>query len=120
FAKMFKDMDAKLPEITQFVVDASNFIVAYGLYLLVGLIVAVVAFRRYAATEGGRRFLTGLGLTLPLVGELMVQSAMYRFASNLGLLLKSGVPILEALDVLCGMFRTQPAYCDALTRARGR
>ena len=33
FAKMFKDMDAKLPAITQYVVDASNYIVAYGLYV---------------------------------------------------------------------------------------
>ena len=48
FAKMFKDMGAELPGITQFVVDLSDFIVHYGLYVLSACIVAVVlAFRQY-------------------------------------------------------------------------
>ena len=50
FAGMFKDMGAELPGITQFVVDASGFIVSYGIYVLLGIGRLVFAFRQYAKT----------------------------------------------------------------------
>ena len=52
-----------------------------------------------AADAGNRRVSTIL-LALPLFGDLAVQSAMYRFSSNLALLLKSGIPMLDALAAL--------------------
>ncbi|HZU36821.1 MAG TPA: type II secretion system F family protein [Gemmataceae bacterium] len=120
FATMFHDMGAKLPAITQFVVDASDFLVDYGLYI-VGLAVLFGSmFRRYARTERGRRRLSSVGLAIPGVGELLVQMAMYRFSSNLALLLRSGVPMLETLNALAGVFHTSPLYRDALTRAQVR
>ena len=61
FAKMFKDMGAELPGITQFVVDSSGFLVKYGVYVLVGVIIVVVAFRKYMKTERGRRRVGGFG-----------------------------------------------------------
>src|SRR5262249_54676373 len=47
FAKMFKDMDAKLPAITQYVVDASDAIVKYGHYAVITIVVGIFAFKRY-------------------------------------------------------------------------
>ena len=120
FANMFKEMGAELPGITQFVVDASNFIVVYGIYILIGVIAVVVAFRQYMKTDEGRRRVFGMCLVIPLFGELMVQSAMYRFASNIALLLKSGIPMLEALQVMGGVFHTNPIYRDAIGRAQAR
>jgi type IV pilus assembly protein PilC len=120
FAGMFRDMGAELPGMTKFVVDTSDFIVHYGLYILVGIVVAALAFRQYFKTETGRRQVGGIGLALPLVGDLIVQSAMYRFATDSGLLLKSGIPMLETLGVLENIFRTNPIYRDALGRARSR
>lgn len=64
--------------------------------------------------------MVGIALVLPLAGDLIVQSAMCRVASNLALLLKSGVPMLEALTVLAGVLRTNPLYQDALWRAHAR
>ena len=120
FAKMFKDMGAELPGITQFVVDLSNGIVVYGPYGLVALIGAVFTVRKYAKTDGGRRRLIGVGIGLPMIGELIVQAAMYRFSSNLALLLKSGIPMMESLQTVEGVFHTSPPYRDALSRVRGR
>ena len=120
FTKMFADMGAKLPAFTQFVVDLSDLVVAYGIYAVGGLIAAVAAFRRYMQTESGRSRVGGIGLVLPMVGELMVQSAMYRFSSNIALLLKSGIPMLETLGVLEGVFQLSPHYRDALARVQGR
>jgi len=55
-----------------------------------------------------------------MVGELMVQSAMYRFASNVSLLLKSGVPMMETLTSLATVFRNSPAYREAVMSAQKR
>ena len=120
FAGMFKDMGAELPGITQFVVDLSAGVVKYGPYVGVGLVVAGFGFRRYMKTEGGRRSVGGICLMLPMIGPLMVQMAMYRFSSNLALLQKAGVPMLETLTTLQGVFQNSPYYRDALERTRGR
>lgn len=120
FAQMFKDMGAELPGITQFVVDASNFIVAYGLYILMALGAVAFAIMKYLKTERGRRRFLGTMLGLPMFGELVVQMAMYRFASNIALLLKSGIPMMETLSVMAGVFQTNPIYRDALVRAQSR
>lgn len=120
FAQMFKDMGAELPGITQFVVDASGFIVQYGMYILMGLAAVAFGIYRYLKTERGRRQFLGVGLGLPMFGELIVQMAMYRFASNIALLLKSGIPMMETLSVMTGVFQTNPIYRDALARAQSR
>ena len=120
FANMFKEMGAELPSITKFVMSASDFIVSYGIYIAVGVVVLAVAFRRYMQSESGRRRVGAIGLAAPLVGELMVQSAMYRFATNLALLLKSGVPMLETLSALGTVFRTSPIYHEAILHAQKR
>ena len=86
FAKMFHDMDAKLPAITQYVVDASNWIVKYGLYVVVGLVAAVVGFKQFQKTEAGRLYVGGLLMVMPSVGELMIGMAMYKFSSSIALL----------------------------------
>ena len=119
FAKMFKDMGAQLPAITQFVVDASDGLVKYGPYAVAGFVAVAVAFRRYSRTEGGKRTIGGLGLITPMIGSLMVQMAMYRFASNIALLLKSGVPMLETLTTISGVYQNNPIYREAMLRAPG-
>ncbi len=120
FAKMFNDMGAELPGMTQFVIDLSDGIVIYGPYIAVLLVIAVFAIRKYAKTEPGRRLFIGVGIGLPLVGELVVQAAMYRFASNIALLLKSGIPMMESLQTIEGVFHTSPPYRDAMARVRSR
>jgi type IV pilus assembly protein PilC len=120
FAKMFAEMGAKLPEITQFVVNASGFVVAYGPYIVGGAIAVVIAFRKYMETEGGRRIVGGFLLVVPTIGDMIVQTMMYRFSSSIALLLKSGVPMLETLETLQGIFGRSPAYRDALGRVQAR
>jgi type IV pilus assembly protein PilC len=120
FAKMFKDMDAELPAITQFVVDASDIIVKYGIYGAIVIAGAIFSFKRFHSTEKGRRYVGGTLMVIPMIGQLMVEMAMYRFASNLSLLLKSGVPMLETMYTIKGIFRNNPLYRDALDRVAAR
>ena len=120
FAGMFEEMNAELPGITQWVMWASDCVAAYALYGLAGLIVAVFFARRHLRTEEGLRRLKSVMLAMPMIGDLIVQAAMYRFSSNLAVLLRSGVPMLEALSVLRGVFRADPPYRDAVDHARNR
>jgi type IV pilus assembly protein PilC len=113
---MFKDMDAELPGVTQFVVDASDAIVKYGHYGVATIVVIVFAFKRYMKTDAGRRYVLGGLMVVPTVGQLVIEMAMYRFASNLSLLLKSGVPMMETMYTIKGIFHTSPIYRDALER----
>jgi type II secretory pathway component PulF len=80
FAKMFHDMDAQLPAITQYVVDASNWIVKYGPYVLVGIIVAFFGFKRFQKTDAGRLYVGGLLMVLPS-GRANDRNSVYQFAS---------------------------------------
>jgi type IV pilus assembly protein PilC len=120
FAKMFKDMDAKLPGITQFVVDASDYIVKYGIYGVFAVVAAIFGFKRFLKTDAGQRYVGGTMMVLPTVGQLVVEMSMYRFASNLSLLLKSGVPMLETIHTVRGIFQTSPIYREALDRVAAR
>lgn len=120
FAKMFKDMGAELPSVTQFVVGASGLVVSHGPYAAAGAIALALGFRRYYESDSGRRRVRGLLIVVPTAGDLMVQAAMYRFASNFALLLNSGVPMLETLETLRGIFGRDPIYRDALAQAQGR
>ncbi len=116
FAKMFKDMDAQLPGVTQFVVDASDAIVKYGMYGVIVIVAAIAGFKQFLKTENGRRYVLGLLMVVPTVGQLVIEMAMYRFASNLSLLLKSGVPMMETMYTIKGIFQSSPIYRDALER----
>jgi type IV pilus assembly protein PilC len=120
FGDMFKEMGAKLPDITLFVLDASDFLAAYGLYVLGGLGTGGFFLRRWLKTEAGRRRALSVMVAIPVIGDLVVQSSMYRFASNLGLLLRSGVPMLETMDTIADVFRGQPPYYDAIIHAKNR
>lgn len=120
FGNMFKEMNATLPSITLFVMDASDLIAHYGIFVLGGLLVGGFFLRRWLKTETGRRRSTSWMVAVPIVGDLVIQSAMYRFSSNLALLLKSGVPMLETMHSLADVFRGQPPYRDAILHARNR
>jgi len=120
FAGMFEEMGAELPGITKFVVALSGYVTRYGVYGVVGLGVLVYLFRRYLRTDNGRRRVGAIMIATPMVGELSVQSAMYRFSSNLALLIKSGVPMMETLTVMAAVFRSQPSYRDSILEAQQR
>lgn len=114
FTTMFAEMGSELPGITQFIVEISDGVAAYGPYLLALMAVAIVVIKTQLRRDAGRRRLGAIGLTVPLVGDLIVQTSMYRFSSNLALMLKSGVAMLEALTTMRSVFATSPIYRDAI------
>lgn len=117
FAGMFDTMGGELPGITQGVLAVSNFLQENGLLLFGGAIVAFFTVRRWLRTPDGRRAFDKFMVSVPAIGEVTVQSAMQKFAINVALLLRSGLPILEAIEAMHGIYTNQ-VYKDALLRVR--
>lgn len=97
---VFEDLGSDLPLTTKILINSSKFIQAYWLYLVIGLgvlvILGVLGFR----TEKGKKFLSNLGLRIPKIGSIIRQINISRFCRTFGSLMKSGVPIVDALNIV--------------------
>lgn len=120
FGGMFEELGADLPDITVFVLGLSGHLTAYGAYGLAVIAAAGYALRRYLKTDDGKRQAISIMVAIPVIGDLVIQSAMYRFSSNLALLLRSGVPMLETMETVSDVFRGEPPYRDAIQHAKNR
>ncbi|GAB5544813.1 MAG: type II secretion system F family protein [Sandaracinaceae bacterium] len=102
FQAMFMDFGGEdaLPGITKFVIDVSQGFVG-NLYWLIPLFIAIaVGIVGSYRTKGGKQFWHRLLLTVPVLGPVMRKIAVARFTRTLGTLLSSGVPILDAMNVV--------------------
>lgn len=100
FVEMFDQMDSALPAVTQLVVDMSDFAKDNFLYITIVTIFLIYGFRKIYSTEKGRLKFDRLALNLPVVGTLIRKVAVAKFTRTLSTMLQSGVPILEALQVV--------------------
>ncbi|MDB5299923.1 MAG: epsF 2 [Phycisphaerales bacterium] len=99
FTPLFSQFGANLPFLTQVIIAASNFLKSYGIYAAVVLVVAIVALKRGIATDAGRRRLEMTFLQVPVLGQVMANFALVRFARMLGTLVGAGVPLVASLKV---------------------
>jgi type IV pilus assembly protein PilC len=97
FAELFEGFGQSLPAPTQFVINLSNFTIAYFPYLVGVLVAAIVATAQAYRTEGGRMTIDRMLLQMPIFGDLIRKSSIARFTRTLGTLVSSGVPILDSL-----------------------
>ena len=118
FAQTFKDAGAELPAPTQFVLSASNFMVSYW-WVVIGIVFGTIA----GIIAGKKRsikfahFLDRVALRMPVMGNILRQSAIARFARTLGVTFRAGVPLVEALDAVAGATGSV-TYGDAVKRMR--
>jgi len=96
---LFSNMRRTLPWPTVVLISVSNFLQAYWWLLLLGLLGIFLALRRYRRTAGGERLFDTWKIRAPLIGKLALKVAMSRFTRTLGILLHSGIPLLDALDI---------------------
>lgn len=100
FSKLFEDMGAALPLPTQIMLGLSSLIINYWPLLILGTLGSVGAFTFYIKTDKGRYWWDGLLLKLPLFGSLIQKVEVSRFSLTMATLLKSGVPILQAMKIV--------------------
>ena len=101
FQQVFNDMlgGQALPPITQFVIDASEFVQHNGLQIFLAVVALVIIMKIVAKTEKGAYLFDVLKLKMPVTGTLAQRSAVSKFTRTLGTLLSSGVPILQSLTI---------------------
>jgi len=100
FQEMFADFGGELPVPTQMVVAASEMVKSKIVYLVVGLILFIIAFKKFYGTQKGRDIIDDVVLKVPVFGELLRKVAVAKFTRTMGTMLASGVAILEALDIV--------------------
>lgn len=100
FAKMFEDFGGELPGPTQLVISASNFMKGNFVIMAIGGIAGFFGIKYFYRTPVGRRFLDGMFLKMPVIGDLIRKAAVAKFTRTLGTLISSGVPILDGLAIV--------------------
>ena len=100
FATIFEDLGSAMPASTRFMMGVSDILIGYWWLLILLVLAARVAVKRWLATPKGRdrydRFLLGA----PVLGDLVRKLQVARFSRTLGTMLKSGVPLIQALEIV--------------------
>ncbi len=99
FKKMYASLGGVLPLPTRILIHASNILIHSSWAVAIVAIVALVAFTRWKRTPKGRAIVDRLYLKLPVFGKLFHKTALARFTRIFAALTRSGVPILETLDI---------------------
>jgi type IV pilus assembly protein PilC len=101
FEQMFADFGGTLPGPTQMVINISNWLQAYLIYLMAAVTAAFTAFGQGRSRSLAFRYRTDvLALGLPVFGNIIKKVAVARFTRTLGTMISSGVPILDGLDIV--------------------
>lgn len=101
FEKMFKDLGAgSLPALTRGVLTVSHGVANNILFVIGGSLIIVTVFVALLRTPKGRYAIDTVLLKMPVIGPVLRKIAVARFTRTLGTLLASGVPILDALDIV--------------------
>lgn len=98
FTKTFEQMGTEMPGVTLMLIAMSNFLINYGVYLVMFLGAALMALRVYARTERGAETFAALTLAIPIIGKVVQLSAASQFAHTMSMMLSSGMPILRCLE----------------------
>jgi type II secretory pathway component PulF len=99
FLSIFEGMQVQLPIMTQMLVSLSHLFSGYWWLMLGMVIAAVILFKRFQATEQGRRKIDEWRMKAPVFGKVIKLNLFGQFARTLSTLLENGVPVLTALKI---------------------
>ena len=98
FASIFKQMNVEVPLITRIIINISNFIKSYFIYILIGLIIFITLMILFFHTNKGKYINAKLKTKMPLIKNLYVNNIVTRFCKSLEILLHSGMPTVICLQ----------------------
>ncbi|MDC7801882.1 type II secretion system F family protein [Stenotrophomonas geniculata] len=118
FEEVFKSFGADLPAFTQMVVNLSRFMVSWWWLMLIALIGAIVGtIMFYKRSPKMQHTVDRLILKVPVLGQIMHNSSIARFARTTAVTFKAGVPLVEALGIVAGATGNK-VYEEAVLRMR--
>ena len=100
FDKMFKDMGAELPALTEFMLTLSRIVTSLQFFIFIPIIVIVIGYiyKKYYASKSGRFRIDSFILNIPLFGSLLLRSEVASLCDTLSTLIDSGIPLVDAID----------------------
>jgi MSHA biogenesis protein MshG len=100
FAKVFAGLGSELPLMTRILLGFSNFMVVNWPYLIAGIVAAIYGFIAWTRTTKGGYDWDRIKLKIPVAGKIIEKATLARFASSFALASRSGVPIIQAMNVV--------------------
>jgi type IV pilus assembly protein PilC len=119
FEGMYKDLGGQLPLPTRILITASGLLTKVWWLIALVIVGLVVLFRRWLATPDGRLRWDRFKMRVPIFGPLLRKTALARFARTLASLVRSGVPIMESLEIV-GDTAGNAVVATSLANARDR
>lgn len=117
YMELFDDMDVAMPAITRIVIDMSNFLKSYWGIVLLATLAIIVGINTFRQTERGEEFFGTIARNIPIFGKLNIKTQASIFSRTLSTLMASGIPMIEALDIVSGTM-TNALYRNALKEAK--
>ena len=122
FVGTFKQFGGDLPTITKFTVAMSNAITGYWYAFIIGGFATSWAFKRWKATDGGRKLWDTFKLRIPMkIGDIVQKIALARWSRTLSALVSAGVPLMSALEITgqtAGNWCVEKAMADVIDSVR--
>jgi type IV pilus assembly protein PilC len=100
FETIYASLDSKLPLPTTILLSMSRIFTKYWWMVILGSVGAAILFKRYKKSDGGRARIDAIKIKVPVFGPLFHKVAIARFSSTLSMLMRAGVPILQALEIV--------------------
>jgi type IV pilus assembly protein PilC len=122
FAKLFENLNAKLPAITVFMLSVGLATQKYFVLIAVAVVAAVIGFWRWSKSEGGASFIDRMILHLPLLGGIWLKYQVANFSRMMSTLLQGGLPLVPALETAgpsMGSYRIRRGLEGAIEEVRG-
>jgi type IV pilus assembly protein PilC len=100
FATIFEGLNAKLPAPTRILISISNYLAANWWWIIAILVGSIFLFRKFVTSPAGRLPWDSFTLRMPIFGPIILKVAVSKFARTLSTLLRSGVAIIAALEIV--------------------
>ncbi len=101
FTEMFKAFGVEqLPLPTRMLMSSSNFFIEYGFHFLFACIAVIYAFNNYIKSPKGQDWWDKKKLNFPIFGDIIYRSLLARFSRTFSMMIRSGVPLINALNIV--------------------
>lgn len=113
---VIRDSGAEIPIYTQIVLGLSDFLVSYGIFIVILLIVFGAYIAYMLSTERGKDYLDRVKIGLPIFGNLFTKMYLSRIADNLDTMISAGIPIIRAIEITSTVVGSR-VYQSIMTKA---
>ena len=121
FAKLFENLNAKLPDITVLMLAVGTNAQKYAPYIGIGVVVAIIGLWRWKSTDSGANKIDGAILKMPMLGQIWLKYQVASFSRMLSTLLSGGMPLVPSLETAAASMssrRILNGILEASTRVR--